>query len=36
MSIAGPGRQAHRLLAGGRIDRRRPLGFTFDGVHYEG
>jgi sarcosine oxidase subunit alpha len=26
----------HRLAAGGRIDRRRRLGFTFDGVRYHG
>ena len=36
MSVAAPGRQLHRLAGGGRIDRRRPLGFTFDGAHYEG
>jgi sarcosine oxidase subunit alpha len=35
MSLAGD-RQPYRLERGGRIDRRRPLGFTFDGAHYEG
>ena len=29
-------RQQHRLRGGGRIDRRRPLAFTFDGAGYEG
>ena len=28
--------QSHRSLQGGRIDRSRPLGFTFDGKRYEG
>ena len=37
MSDVGPGvRTAHRLPEGGRIDRARPLGFTFDGARYEG
>ncbi|HZA67330.1 MAG TPA: sarcosine oxidase subunit alpha [Geminicoccaceae bacterium] len=36
MSLTEPGRHEHRLSAGGRIDRRRPIGFTFDGSHYEG
>ena len=36
MSFAAPGGQRHRLDGGGRIDRRRPVGFTFDGGHYEG
>jgi sarcosine oxidase, subunit alpha len=27
---------AHRLASGGRIDRTRPLGFTFDGRRYQG
>jgi sarcosine oxidase subunit alpha len=36
MSLAGDRRQPHRLERGGRIDRRRPVGFTFDGAHYEG
>jgi sarcosine oxidase subunit alpha len=27
---------AHRTPAGGRVDRRRPLGFTFDGRRFEG
>jgi len=36
MSFAAPGGQQHRLDGGGRIDRRRPVGFTFDGAHYEG
>jgi len=26
----------HRLASGGRIDRTRPLGFTFDGARYQG
>jgi len=29
-------RQRHRLAEGGRIDRSRPLGFTFNGKAYEG
>ena len=29
-------RQRHRLDRGGRIDRRCPLAFTYDGVRYEG
>ncbi|GLR68321.1 sarcosine oxidase subunit alpha [Acidocella aquatica] len=28
--------QAYRLAAGGRIDRSRTLGFSFDGKHYKG
>ena len=28
--------QSHRTAQGGRIDRSRPLGFTFDGKRYEG
>ena len=38
MSHAGPGdpATAHRLPEGGRIDRRRRLGFTFDGARHEG
>ena len=28
--------QPHRLRGGGRIDRRQPLHFTFDGAGYEG
>jgi sarcosine oxidase subunit alpha len=36
MSTARPDHHQHRLAGGGRIDRRRPLGFTFDGAHYEG
>src|ERR671919_632701 len=36
MSVAAPGHQQHRLDRGGRIDRRRPLGFTYDGTRYEG
>jgi sarcosine oxidase, subunit alpha len=28
--------QQYRLDRGGRIDRRRPLGFTYDGARYEG
>jgi sarcosine oxidase, subunit alpha len=28
--------QSHRTARGGRIDRARPLGFTFDGKRYEG
>jgi sarcosine oxidase subunit alpha len=36
MSIGEPRRQAQRLDAGGRIDRRRPIGFMFDGADYEG
>jgi sarcosine oxidase subunit alpha len=35
MNVAAPGQQ-HRLEGGGRIDRRRPLGFTYDGARYEG
>ena len=35
MSVASS-RQPHRLDRGGRIDRRRPLAFTYDGVRYEG
>jgi sarcosine oxidase subunit alpha len=35
MSIASSS-QPHRLDGGGRIDRRRPLAFTYDGVRYEG
>jgi sarcosine oxidase subunit alpha len=36
MSVAKPGQKQHRLDGGGRIDRRRPLGFTYDGARYEG
>src|ERR671911_2175302 len=36
MSVAAPGHQQHRLERGGRIDRRRPLGFTYDGRRYQG
>jgi sarcosine oxidase, subunit alpha len=38
MSHVGPGDHApaHRLPDGGRIDRRRRLGFTFDGARHEG
>ncbi len=28
--------ETHRLLRGGRIDRTKPVGFTFDGVRYRG
>ena len=36
MSVAASGQQQYRLDVGGRIDRRRPLGFTYDGAQYEG
>src|SRR5918996_1237552 len=36
MSVARSGQQQHRLDGGGRIDRRHPLGFTYDGARYEG
>src|SRR5918995_815829 len=36
MSVAAPGHQQHRLERGGRVDRRRPLDFTFDGAAYQG
>jgi sarcosine oxidase, subunit alpha len=36
MSVARRGQQQHRLDRGGRIDRRRPLGFVYDGASYEG
>ncbi|MGH6895383.1 MAG: sarcosine oxidase subunit alpha [Geminicoccaceae bacterium] len=36
MSAARPDHHQQRLSGGGRIDRRRPLGFTFDGAQYEG
>jgi sarcosine oxidase subunit alpha len=36
MSEHGHGRPDHRLPAGGRIDRGRPLGFTFNGIRYQG
>ena len=36
MSDVAPGRHGHRLPQGGRIDRARPLRFTFNGARYEG
>ncbi len=36
MSEQAHGRPGHRLPEGGRIDRSRPLGFTFNGVRYQG
>ncbi len=36
MSEHGHDAPRHRLPAGGRIDRSRPLGFTFNGTRYQG
>jgi sarcosine oxidase subunit alpha len=36
MSQDGHVRHDHRLSAGGRIDRQRPLGFTFNGTRHQG
>ncbi len=34
--MSKPRPQIARLAAGGRIDRSKPLTFTFDGVNYQG
>ena len=34
--MSSQGGQSHRTLAGGQIDRARPLTFTFDGQRYQG
>jgi sarcosine oxidase subunit alpha len=36
MSEQGHGGHGHRLPSGGRIDRSRPLGFTFNGTRHQG